>query len=142
MLRRRLFNLARTEATSAASRIRAAAVSIWELGRSNRSTPPTGWESEYERMRAEVEAELNTAGSNHTPIGGASAEIRKYYANLELPIGAPADEVKAAYKRLMRRYHPDKYSSDPERARASHLLAQELRQAYEGLLQYLKEKSR
>ena len=136
MLRQRLLNLARAEATHAASRLRAVASGLFDLGRSNRDT---GWEGEYERMRAQVEAELNTAGG-YAPLGGATSEIRRFYANLELPLGATADEVKAAYRRLMLRYHPDKYADDPESARAAHQLARELRQAYEGLLQYLKER--
>ncbi|MBX2812163.1 MAG: J domain-containing protein [Myxococcales bacterium] len=137
MLRRRLLNLARIETNHAAARLRAAAVGLWELGRSRRDT---GWESQYERMRQEVEQELKTAGSGPTPLGGETSEIRRYYANLELPLGSPADEVKAAYRRLMRRYHPDKHAGDPESIRAAHQLARELRLAYEGLLQYLSEK--
>lgn len=64
-------------------------------------------------------------------------EIQRYYANLELPLGAPLDEVKGAYKRLMRRYHPDLHQQDPERAQAATRLAQALRSAYDGLVAYL-----
>lgn len=64
-------------------------------------------------------------------------EIQRYYANLELPLGAPLDEVKVAYKRLMRRYHPDLHQQDPERAQAATRLAQALRSAYDGLVAYL-----
>jgi DnaJ-domain-containing protein 1 len=65
------------------------------------------------------------------------AELRRYYANLELPLGAPAAEVKAAYRRLMRRYHPDRHQNDPEQARVATLLAQELSAAYEALMRHL-----
>lgn len=71
------------------------------------------------------------------PEPGFPPEIQRYYANLELPLGAPLEEVKGAYKRLMRRYHPDLHQQDPERAQAATRLAQALRSAYDGLVAYL-----
>lgn len=71
------------------------------------------------------------------PPPGPPDHIARYYANLELPVGASVGEVKAAYRRLMRRYHPDRHLDDPERAAAAHRLAHELRVAYEGLLVHL-----
>lgn len=137
MLGRRLLNVARAEATYAASKLRAVATEVLDLGRSGRSQRPV--DDEYEEIRAEVEAETTgdrtTGGS--ASVRAETPEIRRFYANLELPLGATAEEVKAAYRRLMRRYHPDKHSKDPERARAANRLAHELRQAYEGLLQHL-----
>jgi DnaJ-domain-containing protein 1 len=70
------------------------------------------------------------------------AEIRRYYANLELPLGASADEVKAAYRRLMRRYHPDHHQGSPEQAQLATQLARELRIAYDGLLAHLERTPR
>jgi DnaJ-domain-containing protein 1 len=64
-------------------------------------------------------------------------EIARYYANLELPVGASADEVRAAYKRLMRRYHPDHHHTDSGRNQAATELARELRVAYESVLEHL-----
>ena len=39
----------------------------------------------------------------------------KYFANLELPINANRDSVKASWKRLMKKYHPDLHSANPEK---------------------------
>lgn len=36
-----------------------------------------------------------------------------YYANLELPYGATLEEVKVAWKRLMKQYHPDRHAHRP-----------------------------
>lgn len=66
------------------------------------------------------------------------ADVRRWYANLELPYGASADEVRAAYRRLMRRYHPDRHFQDAEAQRVATELAQALRVAYEGLLAHLR----
>jgi curved DNA-binding protein CbpA len=68
-------------------------------------------------------------------------QIRRYYANLELPVGATADEVKSAYRRLIRRYHPDRHR-EPSAQRAAAELARELRNAYEGLLRFLEDRQR
>jgi DnaJ-domain-containing protein 1 len=65
------------------------------------------------------------------------AELRQWYANLELPYGAGADEVRAAYRRLMRRYHPDLHHGDEAAQRVATELSQALRRAYEGLLAHL-----
>lgn len=65
------------------------------------------------------------------------AELRQWYANLELPYGASADEVRAAYRRLMRRYHPDLHHGDEAAQRVATELSQALRRAYEGLLAHL-----
>ena len=56
--------------------------------------------------------------------------------------GATSLEVKAAYRRLMRRYHPDLHHGDREKAEVATRLAQELRVAYEKLLAHLGEHGR
>jgi DnaJ-domain-containing protein 1 len=82
-------------------------------------------------------------------IGGAGAglpatsrpqqkTIREYYANLEVEFGADMDTVKASYRNLMRRYHPDRYTNDPEMERMATELSQELTRAYQAVESYLK----
>jgi DnaJ-domain-containing protein 1 len=65
------------------------------------------------------------------------ANVRQWYANLELAPGATVDDVKAAYERLMGRYDPAKHTRDPDKHRAATELARGLREAYEGLLAFL-----
>jgi len=67
------------------------------------------------------------------------AEVSRWYGNLELPLGASAAEVRAAYRRMMRRYHPDRQGMDPKREEVATELTRELRAAYEGLLAHLGE---
>ncbi|MGF1511518.1 MAG: J domain-containing protein [Myxococcota bacterium] len=59
-----------------------------------------------------------------------ASRLRRAYANLELPFGAPAAEVKSAYRRLLRAYHPDR-QQDPTKKAAATELVRELRIAYE-----------
>ncbi|MBK6689700.1 MAG: J domain-containing protein [Deltaproteobacteria bacterium] len=98
------------------------------------------------RLGSDAEAQAPAPDPDHSPSPrqpepvvepGLPPEIQRYYANLELPVGAPLEEVKGAYKRLMRRYHPDLHQQDPERAQAATRLAQALRSAYDGLVAYL-----
>lgn len=123
-LRDRLFNVAKAELRDAARKIREAADDL--LGEQPRHSYDFD-EDPFARFEPEPS------------IPHESPDVRRWYANLELPIGAPLPEVKAAYRRLMRRYHPDKHQSDPKRAAAAHELAQRLREAYDGLTAHLEK---
>lgn len=89
--------------------------------------------------RREVEPELPPKEETPevSPAPGDTPEIRRFYANLELPFGASLDEVKAAYRRMMRSYHPDHHATDPERLRVATELSHQLRAAYDGLVAHL-----
>ena len=56
--------------------------------------------------------------------------LAKYFANLELPTHANRKEVKASWKKLMKKYHPDLHSSDPEKRKIATELSQGLTEAY------------
>ena len=68
------------------------------------------------------------------PESPQNKQLHQYYANLELKPGASLDKVKAAYRDLMRKYHPDKHLGDPDRHKAATELAQSLTKAYQVLL--------
>lgn len=59
------------------------------------------------------------------------------YATLELPYGAPAEAVRAARRRLLGAYHPDRFPHDPDRARTAYALVQKLNEAHDELLNTL-----
>jgi curved DNA-binding protein CbpA len=66
------------------------------------------------------------------------ARVRRAYARLETPYGADLKTVRSNYRRLMRRYHPDRHSDDPERERVATEIAQKLSSAYDLLCDHLK----
>lgn len=74
------------------------------------------------------------------PRTAAEKGLARAYANLELPDGASLDRVKAAYRALMERYHPDKHIDDPDAHAAALKLAQSLTKAYADLLSHLEPK--
>lgn len=70
------------------------------------------------------------------PYDGKS--MRQYYANLEVEMGDDAATVKRSYRRLMRKYHPDRHSGDPERERLATEISQELTRAYDAVMEHIK----
>ncbi|MCS6988665.1 MAG: J domain-containing protein [Chloroherpetonaceae bacterium] len=68
-------------------------------------------------------------------------KIAGYYANLELPYGASLEEVRKAYRNLMKRYHPDKFSGDPEKQKTATEIAKGLNKAYRELEKHLQSRS-
>jgi DnaJ-domain-containing protein 1 len=103
---------------------------------------------------AELEEELlrrrraRAQRTGHRPERGREREadnprlkqIGQYYANLELQPGASLEDVKRAYRELMKKFHPDRHAGDPERHKAATELAQSLTEAYKALTAYLEKK--
>jgi DnaJ-domain-containing protein 1 len=54
----------------------------------------------------------------------------KYYEALEIKSGATWDEIKAAYKSAMKKYHPDKFHGDAEKQKVAEQLTQKINEAY------------
>ena len=67
------------------------------------------------------------------PAPAEDPVLAGYYANLELPYGANIEEVKAAWKRLMKQYHPDRHAQDPAKREVANALCAQLTQAYKEL---------
>lgn len=66
-------------------------------------------------------------------------KIARYYKVLDLPYGADFDQVKAAYRKLMRKYHPDLHGESPQKQKAATELTMQVTQAYNELEDYLKK---
>lgn len=106
-----------------------------------------GTESSGRRRRAERttrgDSSAGTGGSRRadggpgssasSPASGADAELRGYYANLEVPYGADLATVEAAWKRLQRKYHPDLHGKDPARQKTATEIVKGLNRAYEAI---------
>ncbi len=70
---------------------------------------------------------------------GVDPTLARLYANLELPYGADREAVRAARRRLLARYHPDRFAGDPGRARLATELVQGINHAHDELLKHLDE---
>ena len=63
-------------------------------------------------------------------------DIEKFYKTLELPVNSSQAEVKVAYRSLARKYHPDRFTGDPAKLKASEEYCKRLNVAYDFLKTY------
>ena len=70
-----------------------------------------------------------------TPARDVDSALAALYANLEVPYGSSPATVRKAWKRLLRKYHPDLHSKDPEKRQIAGELTRRLNGAYETLRQ-------
>jgi hypothetical protein len=101
------------------------------------------------RQQEELDNERGTDGTvggeepNYTPPRPEEEKtIADYYANLEVKKGASLDEVKENYRRLMRKYHPDRFNDDPQMQELAKEISQELSTAYDRVKQHIKRRRR
>ena len=94
----------------------------------------SGWAGQGEEVRLDDELSEELDNQPVDPRERPSARDLAL-AVLEVDRGASADEVRDAYRRLCRRYHPDFFSHDEEKALAANELLVEINRAYELLSQ-------
>jgi DnaJ-domain-containing protein 1 len=75
------------------------------------------------RRATEEEQRFNGAGA-------ADENLRRDYATLEVSFAAPFMEVRKSYKRLLHKYHPDRFSGDGEKQALANEVTQRLNEAF------------
>ena len=90
-----------------------------------------------ERLRSYEE---RLAHTHHTLTPDYQVELGRWYARLELDRSATVDDVNAAYQRLMRLYHPDRYGGDVDLEKMATRLSQELSVARTSLIAHLERR--
>ncbi len=109
-------------------------------------------EAELSRRRTKRSAsKLAAEGAPAPPAGGRIAraldamekerEIAQAYANLELPKGAPLEEVEKKYKLLAAKYAPEKHGGDAARVELARQLGERLKGSYERLVAHLQARA-
>lgn len=83
--------------------------------------------------------EAASAYSYKSPAKSVDPELAGYYANLEIPYGSNLMTVKAAWKHLLKKYHPDLHSNDPEKRQIATVLTQKLNEAYHAIEKAINE---
>lgn len=93
------------------------------------------------RARAERRRDLERpADPTSTVRTPEEQQLAQYFANLELKPGATLDDVRRAYRELMKRYHPDRFVGDAERQKSASELSKSLTRAYDALVTALSRK--
>lgn len=67
---------------------------------------------------------------------GPPASLKKDFANLELPFGATLEQARAAHRKLIRAYHPDRHASNPDKYRIANEITQRINYSYQRIKQY------
>ena len=62
--------------------------------------------------------------------GSMDQALRKDYATLEVVFAAPFADVRKSYKRLLHKYHPDRFSGDEEKQALANEVTQLLNEAF------------
>ena len=55
---------------------------------------------------------------------------KKYYKILELEYGSNFNSIKKAYKKLLKKYHPDLFQSKPEKLKSAQEVTRQINEAY------------
>jgi DnaJ-domain-containing protein 1 len=63
-------------------------------------------------------------------------DIRQALYDLELKPGASREQIRSAYRRLLLKYHPDRFHTDAERAQTAQEITQRISLAYKRLNDY------
>lgn len=74
-------------------------------------------------------------GGNNYSQANSNEEEKKHYEVLDLKPGVGFDEIKNAYKKQMKKYHPDKFSQSQQKK-----YAEELSRKINGAYDYFKKK--
>jgi DnaJ-domain-containing protein 1 len=88
-------------------------------------TAEQAWELAFEQARARGEG---------SPGGRPSeTQIEGWHRTLEVPVGADFPSIRKSYRRLLAKYHPDKFAGDPDKYAAATEVARKITMAYNGL---------
>jgi DnaJ-domain-containing protein 1 len=89
------------------------------------------WERAFEEARR-----ANQGGGGGGVRGRPSErDIEDWHRTLEVPVGADFDTIRRSYRRLVAKYHPDKYASDPDKYAVATQVTRKITSAYNGLKQ-------
>lgn len=73
------------------------------------------------------------ASQRHTGAEPADPSLRRDYATLEVAFAAPLADVRKSYKRLLHKYHPDRFSGNAEKQTLANEVTQRLNEAFDSI---------
>lgn len=94
---------------------------------------------EQDEQQRKVQRAKQEETSVEPPAPTNDPQLVSLYANLELPYGAPVADIRTARKRLIKRYHPDRYGSDPHKQAVATELIKGINHAHDTLITHLEK---
>lgn len=73
----------------------------------------------------------NPTYSSHPKKAKPDSKIDKAYARLNVSPSANLEQVEKAYKKAMKKYHPDRFATDPSKLESATKVAQMITEAYD-----------
>ncbi len=92
---------------------------------------------EEERTIGADASDARTSTTESPPSPGVPPHVARAYAALEVPVGSDREAVKAGYRRVMKKYHQDRFDEDPERRAVAGEVSKRLNRAYQTVTDYL-----
>ncbi len=103
---------------------------LYQVARSQLDLPKVdALRSQTTKETYDTPQEQPMSSESHVESVPPPAPSVQYYANLELEPGAEFAEIKAAYRRLLLLYHPDRHAHDPEQAHTAEEITKGLNEA-------------
>lgn len=113
-----------------------------QLGALRGSSLEEATEPSYDDPIDEEPEPSGAASSSEPTTPDVPPEVAEAYRALEVPVDSDRDTVKTAYRRLMKRYHQDRFQQDDERRETAGEVSKQLNVAYDRILKYLDEEER
>jgi len=96
---------------------------------------PSTWEKDFETQERTRHDTFNAPPPFEEPASAGhglphSAELDRCYRMLDLPFGAPMEQVTKQWKAYLKKCHPDRYVNDPTKQADATFLTQQLNDAH------------
>ncbi len=63
--------------------------------------------------------------------------LRQDYANLKVPFASPFKKVEESYKKLIKKYHPDKFAGSPEKLKSATDISSRINRSFQNIEKYI-----
>jgi DnaJ-domain-containing protein 1 len=84
----------------------------------------------YRQYQEQIRKAAAEPAYEQKPPPAYSAEELSYYQALEVQPGATFEQIKAAYKTMVKKYHPDRFPQEPDKQKTAIEITQRINIAY------------
>ena len=111
-------------------------VRSWLAAPDEGDAAPEAWEELEAFLRREHFADSSRDAESSSGPWPPPLQIRQALADLEVAVGASPEEIRSAYRRQLKLYHPDRFGHNAEQARRAVEVTHRLTVAYQTLRDY------
>lgn len=91
--------------------------------------------------RGTRDATSSTTASSTSADADVPPDVAKAYRALEVPVGSDREAVKEGYRRMMKKYHQDRFENDDEKREIAGAVSKRINGAYDRVIEYLDDSS-